>query len=91
MPKYEQDGHTLASSGVIDNVNIQYDGQGASKIYIAEAQSGNAGWYQCTAYNIAGSAQTRGRLQIEPLVDLKPYNSQPIKLQIPKGRIIEPP
>ena len=79
----------MASS---ENVNIHYDQQGASKVYIAEAQNKDAGWYQCTAYNSAGSAQTRARLNIEALVDLKPYEKNPVKLHIPHtGRIIEPP
>ena len=75
-----------------NNVNIHYDQQGGAQIYIAEAQTKDAGWYQCTAYNLAGSAQTRGRVQVDPLVDLKPYENQPFKLLIPNtGRIIEPP
>ena len=72
-----------------ENVSIQNDGKAGSKVFIAEAQNCDAGWYQCTAYNIAGSACTRARLQVDPLVDL-PLPEPQWKLKIPQGgRIIE--
>ena len=74
------------------NVNIQYDGQGRSTIYISEATQKDAGWYQCTAYNEAGSTQTRGRLEVKVPKDYGPPPQPLFKLNIPHtGRIIEQP
>ena len=33
-------------------------------VAIAEAEKKDDGWYQCTAYNVVGSAATRARLQV---------------------------
>jgi hypothetical protein len=82
-----QDGTALAC---MHNVNIQYDGAGASRVYIAETQLKDAGWYQCTAYNEAGSTATRGRVQLDmpqQMPMIRPY----FKLNLPQtGRLIEP-
>ena len=74
------------------NANIQYDGNGRSTIYIAEATLKDAGWYQCTAYNEAGSTATRGRLEVKDHRDYCPPRMPQFKLNIPhSGRIIEQP
>ena len=76
------------------NVNIQYDGQGSSRVYIAEAHAQNAGWYQCTAYNSAGSAETRARLQVAAAAVpvMSQLDSSHFKLKIMQtGRVIEKP
>ena len=83
------------TASALPNINIQYDGQGRSTIYIAEATQKDAGWYQCTAYNEAGSNATRGRLEVKVPRDyvVPPPPAQPqFKLNIPyTGRIIAPP
>ena len=82
-----KDGYTLRSGG---NVTITYDGQGGSMVAIAEAEKRDDGWYQCTAYNLVGSAATRARLQV---VMPKEIPTAPVMppLHIPHpGRIIQP-
>ena len=57
---------------------------------IANAGKGEGGWYQCTAYNTAGSCATRARISVEVPPDL-PKAREILKLNIPyPPRIIEP-
>ena len=83
------------TASALPNINIQYDGQGRSTIYIAEATQRDAGWYQCTAYNEAGSNTTRGRLEVkiprDYVIPPAPPTQPQFKLNIPHtGRIIAP-
>ena len=79
----------------LNNINIQYDGHGRSTVYIAEATQRDAGWYQCTAYNEAGSNTTRGRLEVKVPRDyvIPPAPALPqFNFNITHtGRIIVPP
>lgn len=47
-----------------DNCYIGVDG-GATALDIPQAMACDAGWYQCTAQNVAGSTATRARLFVE--------------------------
>ena len=74
------------------NVDIQYDGKGSSTLFITNATQRDAGWYQCTAYNDAGSTTIRGRLEVKAPRDSLPPPQPQIKLHIPHtGRRIEQP
>lgn len=86
----KQDGIAL---NAFHNVNIHYDGQGGSKVYICDSQLKDAGWYQCTAYNDAGSSQTRARIQINaPATTYLPAQHSQFRLNIKQsGRLIEQP
>ena len=59
-------------------------------VTIAEAQSKDSGWYQCTAYNQSGSTATRARILVE--VPARDQQAAPaVKLYIPHpGRVILP-
>ena len=59
-------------------------------VQIAGAGKAEGGWYQCTAYNSAGSCATRARVMVDVPPDL-PVQKEPVKLNIPyPPRIIEP-
>lgn len=60
-------------------------------VTIAEAQSKDSGWYQCTAYNQAGSSATRARFLVEVPAKEPPPAVPAVKLNIPHtGRVILP-
>lgn len=70
-----------------DNLYIGVDG-GSTALDIPQAMSCDAGWYQCTAQNVAGSTATRARLFVE---GSKPLYQEQKKLNFPKPtRVIEP-
>jgi hypothetical protein len=70
-----------------ENVYITIDG-GAAALDIPQAMAGDAGWYQCTAQNVAGSTATRARLFVETP---KTQSSEQRRLNLPKpSRVIEP-
>lgn len=70
-----------------DNLYIGVDG-GSTALDIPQARLCDAGWYQCTAQNVAGSTATRARLFVE---STKPSLQEQKKLNFPKPtRVIEP-
>lgn len=58
---WQKDGVAIGSS---PNVHIAIDG-GFTTLDIPRAHASDAGWYQCTAQNVAGSTATRARLFVE--------------------------
>ncbi|RXG68646.1 Titin, partial [Armadillidium vulgare] len=68
--------------------DIQSDG-GASILQILSASAADAGWYQCTAQNVAGSVSTRARLHVQTS---KPgAQSAPQRPHFPRPtKVIEP-
>lgn len=70
-----------------DNLYIGVDG-GATALDIPQAMASDAGWYQCTAQNVAGSTATRARLFVETT---KPQSTEQRRINFPKPtRVIEP-
>jgi titin len=70
-----------------DNCYIGVDG-GATALDIPQAMASDAGWYQCTAQNVAGSTATRARLFVETY---KPQQMEQRRMNFPKPtRVIEP-
>lgn len=68
-------------------VNVAIEG-GATQLEIPRAKASDAGWYQCTAQNIAGSTATRARLFVE--TPNRPAPEQR-RLHLPKPtKVIEP-
>lgn len=70
-------------------VSIWTEG-GGSVLEIARVSSMDAGWYQCTAQNTAGSTATRARLNVirKPRPEDFPEDR---RLRLPKPtRVIEP-
>ena len=55
---YLQDGYTIQPG---PGVNLHNDGAGGG---VLEMASGEGGWYQCTAFNTAGSCTTRARVTV---------------------------
>lgn len=58
---WQKDGLAIGSNA---NMHIAID-SGATTLDIPRAQASDAGWYQCTAQNVAGSTATRARLFVE--------------------------
>lgn len=54
---------------------------GGSTLEIAGCRLQDAGWYQCTAQNMAGSTATRARVHVQRTV--KQDSSQPSRLHLP--------
>lgn len=81
---WQKDGIPIGPSA---NVRIIVDG-GATSLDIGRATSADAGWYQCTAQNVAGSTATRARFFVEqPQEDIPEQR----RLYLPKPtRVIEP-
>lgn len=70
-----------------DNMYLGVDG-GATALDIPQAMAADAGWYQCTAQNVAGSTATRARLFVETI---KQQTAGPKSLNFPKPtKVIEP-
>ncbi|XP_050422457.1 titin isoform X5 [Adelges cooleyi] len=62
---------------------------GGSVLEIASASPADAGWYQCTAQNTAGSTATRARLNVIRKPEPSDYEDK--RLRFPKPtRVIEP-
>lgn len=81
---WQKDGAQLTPN---DNLYIGVDG-GATALDIPQAMSTDAGWYQCTAQNVAGSTATRARLFVETT---KPQFTEQKRINFPKPtRVIEP-
>jgi hypothetical protein len=81
---WQKDGAQLIPN---DNLYIGVDG-GATALDIPQAMASDAGWYQCTAQNVAGSTATRARLFVETT---KPQYTEQRKINFPKPtRVIEP-
>lgn len=81
---WQKDGIPIGPTG---NVNIFIDG-GATTLDIGRASAADAGWYQCTAQNVAGSTATRARFYVEQPQDEIPEQR---RLNLPKPtRVIEP-
>lgn len=81
---WQKDGSTLSASS---NLYILVDG-GASSLDIPRATADDAGWYQCTAQNVAGSTATRARLYVQLPKDPTPEQR---RLYLPRPtKIIEP-
>ena len=84
-----KDGRELDEDG---NLSISYDGRGGSAVTVLRSAAGaHDGWYQCTAYNRAGAATTRGRLAVRrPELPPQP-RAAPVQLHLPRERrVIEP-
>jgi hypothetical protein len=81
---WQKDGAQLIPN---DNLYIGVDG-GATALDIPQAMASDAGWYQCTAQNVAGSTATRARLFVETM---KPQMGEQKRINFPKPtRVIEP-
>lgn len=82
---WQKDGIPIGPSG---NVNIFVDG-GATTLDISRATSADAGWYQCTAQNVAGSTATRARFYVNQAPEEIPEQRRQLNLPRPT-RVIEP-
>lgn len=81
---WQKDGAQVVPN---DNCYIGVDG-GATALDIPQAMSSDAGWYQCTAQNVAGSTATRARLFVETS---KQQTAEERRIHFPKPtRVIEP-
>lgn len=81
---WQKDGAQVVPN---DNVYIGVDG-GATALDIPQAMASDAGWYQCTAQNVAGSTATRARLFVETA---KQQTAEQRRINFPKPtRVIEP-
>lgn len=81
---WQKDGVQITST---PDRYIGIDG-GATALEIPRAKASDAGWYQCTAQNIAGSTATRARLYVETP---KEVVQEQRRLHLPKPtKIIEP-
>lgn len=81
---WQKDGVVLAPS---PDVRISVEG-GASTLDISRAHTSDAGWYQCTAQNAAGSTATRARLFVETPRGPAPEQR---RLHLPRPtKVIEP-
>jgi titin len=81
---WQKDGAQLIPN---DNLYMGVDG-GATALDIPQAMGSDAGWYQCTAQNVAGSTATRARLFVETT---KPQFAEQKRINFPKPtRVIEP-
>lgn len=70
-----------------DNCYIGVDG-GDTALDIPQTMACDAGWYQCTAQNVAGSTATRARLFVETS---KQQTAEQKRINFPKPtRVIEP-
>ena len=70
------------------NMQVQSEG-GSSVLQILSTSNADAGWYQCTAQNVAGSTATRARLHVQtdkpaPAQAPRPYFPKPIKVIEPE-------
>ena len=74
------------------NLSITHDGRGGSTVAVARSLQGvHDGWYQCTAYNQAGAATTRGRLAVRRPEPPPQPKAAPVLLNLPRERrVIEP-
>lgn len=82
---WQKDGIPIGPSS---NVSIFIDG-GATTLDISRASNADAGWYQCTAQNVAGSTATRARFYVEQPQD--EVTEQRRQLNLPRPtRVIEP-
>ena len=82
-----QDGSSLRQS---EHLIFHNDGQGGGWIEIGPAGQNTGGWYQCTAYNAAGSSATRARVTVDMLPEEPKLKTIP-QLNLPyPSRIIEP-
>lgn len=81
---WQKDGSALIPN---QNLFITADG-GATTLDIPRATVSDAGWYQCTAQNVAGSTATRARLFVQTERDPTPEQR---RLYLPRPtKIIEP-
>lgn len=81
---WQKDGAQVVPN---DNCYIGVDG-GATALDIPQAMAADAGWYQCTAQNVAGSTATRARLFVETS---KQQSTEQRRINFPKPtRVIEP-
>lgn len=81
---WQKDGVTIMPN---PNLFISVDG-GATSIDIPRATAADAGWYQCTAQNVAGSTATRARLYVQLPKEPTPEQR---RLYLPRPtKVIEP-
>lgn len=81
---WQKDGIAVVPS---QNVQIAIEG-GATTLDIPRANASDAGWYQCTAQNVAGSTATRARLFVETPKGPAPEQR---RLYLPRPtKVIEP-
>ena len=74
---YLQDGVPITSGA---GLRITIDG-GSSSLEVVDAKATDAGWFQCTAQNMAGSTATRARVHVQRII--KQDTSQPSRLHLP--------
>lgn len=76
-------------SGLIPNHNLYIAvNDGETRLDIPNATQSDAGWYQCTAQNVAGSTATRARLYVQSEPDPMPEQR---RLHFPRPtKVIEP-
>lgn len=81
---WQKDGIAVTSN---QNVHIAIEG-GATTLDIPRSNATDAGWYQCTAQNVAGSTATRARLFVETPKGPAPEQK---RLYLPRPtKVIEP-
>lgn len=87
MPRitWQKDGQQISSTA---DRFIGIDG-GATCLEIPRVKASDAGWYQCTAQNIAGSTANRARLYVEVPREQPPVEQRRLNLPRPT-KIIEP-
>ncbi|KAL1117095.1 hypothetical protein AAG570_004423, partial [Ranatra chinensis] len=74
---WQKDGVPISSG---EGVNIMTSG-GGSTLEVNCARTSDAGWYQCTAQNMAGSTATRARVHVQK-VQRQDF-AQPSRLHLP--------
>ncbi len=87
IPKltWQKDSVPINASG--PELSISNEG-GNSLLDIPCARLADAGWYQCTAQNVAGSTATRARLFVD---QQQPLSGQPKAMRFPKPtKVIQP-
>lgn len=85
LVSWQKDGSTLLPN---PNLIISVD-EGATTLDIPRATAADAGWYQCTAQNVAGSTATRARLYVQ--TPQQPQSFEQRRLYLPRPtKIIEP-
>ena len=82
---WQKDGIQIESNPPNHEIKSQ---DGKSSLFLNNLSVRDAGWYQCTAQNQAGSVATRARVNVES--SFQPPIGEPVQIRLPKThRIIE--